>query len=502
MRVVQAPQRTVGVIDIGSNSGRCVVFELAPGGHIHVVRDTRAPLRLARELERRESLSNEAIDRTLDALRDFRSVVEGADTRWILAVATSAVRESTNAMLLVDRAAEAGIDLRVITGESEARLAFMGAAYGLPIHHGLLIDVGGGSMEVASFRDRVLVRSWTLPLGALRISDDFLSSDPPAKKDLKRMRDHIATTLADARIPSLDADEVLVGTGGTVRNLAKVDRKRRSYPIQRLHGYEVTADGVGSIAEALAEHTAAQRARMAGLNPDRIDSVVGGAFVVAGVLERVGARHILVSGLGLREGLALQDSGVDRLPGPALVRQASIAALGSRFTGWSLTRAERTASLARSLLDAAAPGLPDEIRETVHHAAHMLEMGGSIDFYNRQDHAAQLVAGSDLLGFSHRDLALLAALIRFSESDRFRMKVSRPLLTDADRTWLARAGVALEVADELDARFPPGMALASEWRVEGRRAVLVSPAPPAWSPSGLARRFKKAFGLQLVPPRT
>ena len=273
---MEASSRTLGVIDIGSNSGRCMVFELAPGGHIHVVRDSRAPLRLARELEDDGSLSDNAIERTLDALRDFRSVTDGADTPWILAVATSAVRESSNAKLLIERAAAEGLHLQVVSGEGEARFAFMGAAYGLPVHHGLLIDVGGGSMEVARFRDRALVRSWTLPLGALRLSDDFLHTDPPTRKELKRLRDHIGSTLADTDIARLTDDEVLVGTGGTVRNLAKIDRKRRAYPIQRLHGYEVAIGGLDVITAALTEHSALQRARMAGLNPDRIDSIVGG----------------------------------------------------------------------------------------------------------------------------------------------------------------------------------------------------------------------------------
>jgi exopolyphosphatase/guanosine-5'-triphosphate,3'-diphosphate pyrophosphatase len=355
---------------------------------------------------------------------------------------------------------------------------------------------------VAHFRERALVRSWTLPLGALRLSDDLLRSDPPAKKELKRLRDHVAATLSDTDIPQLADGEVLVGTGGTVRNLAKIDRKRRAYPIQRLHGYEVSVAGLEMTTAALAEHAEVQRARMAGLNPDRVDSIVGGALVVAGVVEHVAAEWILVSGLGLREGVALAETGVEQLPDPTAVRQASLAALGSRFKGWSLARAERTATLAQSLLDAVSPDFPEEMRGTVRQAAKMLGMGGSIDFYNRQDHAVQLVAGSDLLGFSHRGLALLAALIHFSESDRFPMKSNRPLLGDDDRPWLARAGVALELADELDARFPPDAQLNSEWQVEGREARLVSPVPSAWTPRDVSLRFKRAFGLRLVVPKT
>src|SRR4249920_1759935 len=188
-----------------------IVFRLRDGEHLDVIEDARAPLRLARELHTGAELGPEAITRTLEALRDFRAVAEGAGADRILAVAT------------------------------EARLGFVGAVHDLPVTSGATIDVGGGSAEISRFHDRRLNRTWMFELGSLRLSDRFLDDDPPTGSQLKHMRKLVGETLQDAEIDGLTSGEVLVGIGGTVRNLAKIDMHRTEYPLRLLHGYELPA---------------------------------------------------------------------------------------------------------------------------------------------------------------------------------------------------------------------------------------------------------------------
>src|SRR5204862_7745205 len=108
------------------------------------------------------------------------------------------------------------------------------------VENGWVLDVGGGSLEILRFRDRESIGSWTLPLGGLRLSDRFLKSDPPTREEVGRLRDHVTRTLVAAGIEPLAGGERVVGTGGTIRNLAKMDRRKRPYPIPRLHGYVLT----------------------------------------------------------------------------------------------------------------------------------------------------------------------------------------------------------------------------------------------------------------------
>ena len=173
--------KPLAVIDVGSNSGRVVVLRLH-GAHIEILADARAPLRLAAELKDGK-LRSAAIERTVAAMRDFRAIAEAAGVTRIAAVATSAVREASNRDDLIQAiASEVGIDVDIIDGEEEARFSFLGAVYGLAIENGCLVDIGGGSVEVSRFKDRELQESWTLPLGALRLSKRFLQTDPPTQE--------------------------------------------------------------------------------------------------------------------------------------------------------------------------------------------------------------------------------------------------------------------------------------------------------------------------------
>ncbi|MEA2550259.1 MAG: exopolyphosphatase / guanosine-5-triphosphate,3-diphosphate pyrophosphatase, partial [Actinomycetota bacterium] len=180
--------RPFAVIDIGSNSGRMIVFRLSAGDHLDVIEDARAPLRLARALRDGDSLGSEAIERTLEACRDFRAVADGAGATRIIAVATSAVRDASDGEELVRRAARSGVPLQVIDGNLETRLGFTGAVHDLPVVSGFTMDVGGGSVELGRFVDRALQTSWTLPFGSLRVSDRFLESDPPAEHEMDTIR--------------------------------------------------------------------------------------------------------------------------------------------------------------------------------------------------------------------------------------------------------------------------------------------------------------------------
>ena len=125
-RSAENDDRPFAVLDVGSNSARMIVFRLREGEHLDVLEDARAPLRLARELRSGNELGTEAIDRTLEALRDFRAVAEGAGADRILAIATSAVRDAADGPVLLDRARELGVPLQIIDGDTEARLGFVG----------------------------------------------------------------------------------------------------------------------------------------------------------------------------------------------------------------------------------------------------------------------------------------------------------------------------------------------------------------------------------------
>ena len=487
----------LAVIDIGSNSGRVVVYRVGAEGGFRIQATTRAALRLVREVDEGHALSEEAIARTLDALRDFQALSVGAGAERRFAVATAALRDAENAPALLERIrTELGLEVRIISGDQEAWYGFVGAVLGLPVEHGVLFDLGGGSMQLTRFRERRRLTSWSLPLGSLRLSDAFLASDPPKSAEIRRLQDHVRQALEKAGVPRLTPGEALVGTGGTVRNLAKIDRRSRDYPIQRVHGYVIGAGRLKAIVSMLASRRAKDRRSVPGLNEDRGDSIVGGGLAVQTLAESLDAREVHVSGQGVREGVALAE-GMDALPAPAAVREASLQALCSRFRTWDERTAGRRSALVEALLRALEPGASVELREALLQAARVLDIGRSVDFFDRHEHAADMVMETELYGFSHRGLALLSAILRRAGDDDSPLRTYGPLLAGEDGAAVDRASVLLALADDIEERCPPGVALELQCE-SGRQEVKVAvPALAGWRPRALGDRFARAFGRKL-----
>jgi exopolyphosphatase/guanosine-5'-triphosphate,3'-diphosphate pyrophosphatase len=496
--VARADDRPFAVVDVGSNSARMIIFRLRPGEHLDVLEDARAPLRLGRELRDDDRLGSDAIARTMEALRDFRAIADGAGAQRMIAVATSAIREAGDGERLLAEARAVGIPLEVIDGDAEAMFGFLGAVHDLPVHHGVAMDLGGGSMELTSFHDRRFQRSWTFPLGSLRVSDRFLLSDPPEDTELKDIRKVVKTTLDRAGVAPIDTGGDLIGIGGTVRNLAKMDLRRSDHPLHLLHGYELHAEHIEEILGDLATRTMKRRARLRGLNPDRADSIVGGATVVLAVMRRLDVERLLISSRGLREGLALEDP--DHVPTPREVRTISVATLASRFATWDPVVAARRVSLATQLIDALDPEVAPPVKELLEHAASLVDIGKAIDHYERWEHTAMIATTADLAGFSHGGLVALAAMLRHAGEHTSLGSYAR-LIPPEDRPGLRRSAVALALAEELLRRIPVGepATLTCTWR-RGRFEVH-APVPAGWRPRTILDRFRGAFGgkLSIVP---
>ncbi len=474
--------RTIAVVDIGSNSGRVLVLQRDEFGHLDVLQDEGAPLRLVEALDGEGRFSDQVIDRTVEVMRDFRAIATSAGAGQMLAVATAAVREAPNGTALVQRIREAlCCEVEVISGKQEAAYAFTGALHGLPVDDGLLIDQGGGSMQFVRFRGRQAKQSWTFPLGALRLSGRFLRSDPPTIGERHALAGYVERELTDAKLPRLQRGGELVGTGGTIRTLAKIDRRTHKYPISRLHGYVLSRTGLDHVAARLGSAAQGERSQIPGLSADRLDSIAAGAFAIQRVMEIVGARRMLVSGQGLREGLALSSLG-DGLHPAAEVRKGAIAELAARFTSWRPETAARRRALALVLLEGVDPQAPAGMRELLGHAATILDIGRSVDFYNRHEHTAAMLIATDLEGFTHPAVALLAAIIERSGGKKA-VKAYRPLVTQEQEWTVVRYGAILRVADELERRHPPGAVVDFAWEQRGSRLEIRAP----WlSPSRLA----------------
>jgi exopolyphosphatase/guanosine-5'-triphosphate,3'-diphosphate pyrophosphatase len=364
----------------------------------------------------------------------------------------------------------------------------------LPVTDGAAVDIGGGSIEITTFRDRRIRRTWTFPLGSLRVSDRYLTEDPPSEGEIKALRKSARTTFEDARVPELGPDGDLVGIGGTVRNLAKMDLRRTEHPLSLLHGYELARANLAELVDDLASRSMKRRARLSGLNPDRADSILGGAVVLSATMRHLDADRVVISSRGLREGLALGDPSTP-VPTAREVRTISIATLAARFATWDPEAAERRSSLAAQLIEALDPDAEPSLVELLEHAAFLVDVGKAIDYYERYDHAAMIVTTADLAGFPHRSLGNLAAILRYAGGDPSLGPYAR-LVPTSERPAVRRASVALELAEELHRRIPRDEVPVVRCRW-GRRFEVEAPVPAAWDPRGVADRFFAVFRSRL-----
>ena len=487
----------VAVIDIGSNSGRVMVFERDISTHLRLLAGSRASLRLVHDVDERGALSDATMARTTEALRDFQAIAAGAGATRLVAVATAAMRDAKNGALFARRLhRELGIRVEIIEGLAEARYGFAGAVRGLAVSSGVLFDLGGGSLQITRFAHRRPAKGVSLPFGALRLSERFLESDPPTAKQLRRLRDHVRRHLAKARVSRLRSGDWLVGTGGTLRNLAKIDRQTRQYPIGGLHGYELSVDRLGEVVDRLAATREKRRDEVAGLSAERADSIVGGAVAIQTLAEFVRARHILVSGQGVREGIVLGLLKI-AIGSPQTVKEASLASLVSRFDGWRREAAFRRRGVASQLLRALEPRAPASVVMAVDHAAQVLDIGRSLDVVNRHEHVADILLSTELNGFAHKELALVSAIVRRAGDRHADVRLLGLVCDPRDFGLVDRAAIILALADEIEARCPHGGRIAVDCRV-GRHVTLSVSRLPSWLAKDLDKRFERAFGRSLI----
>jgi exopolyphosphatase/guanosine-5'-triphosphate,3'-diphosphate pyrophosphatase len=303
--VVRSPV-TLAALDVGSNSFHLVVVQLGEDGSVKVLDRAREMVRLGEASLHAGVIPPEAFERGLTALHGMAARAQSHRPAAVLAVATSAVREASNGRAFVEAAQrECGLDIRVIDGIEEARLIYMGARQALALdgEQAALFDVGGGSTEAILGNDHHALLASTLKLGVLRLRDHWLRTDPPSPHDTAVMAEWVRTVTSPtiARFQAAGFDLVAL-TSGTALALARLAGRR----LPRVGGvdrYQLTLSALRAWEERLSAMTAAERARVPGLDPGRVDTIVPGAVILRSILQATGAESALVCDAALREGI-------------------------------------------------------------------------------------------------------------------------------------------------------------------------------------------------------
>ncbi len=295
----------VALIDLGSNAVRFVLAEITPGVGYRILRKARVQTRLGSGLN--GHLSPRAVRDTLQAVRSFLQTLPPDKDLKVLAVATAAVREAgARDSLLEPLRRDAGIEVSILRGQEEARLGAVAALHTLDVVNGLVVDLGGGSLQVGEVRNRLATYADSFPLGAVRMTERFLHHDPPLPGEIERLRREIRRHLAGA-LPVRRRRGEMVGLGGTVRTLARIHLGLEYDQDDSRQGLRLPRPAITAIREKLQELSLGERQRVRGLKPERADIILAGAVVVEEVMTQADSPALTVCKNGVRDGILLRE---------------------------------------------------------------------------------------------------------------------------------------------------------------------------------------------------
>ncbi|GAB1328313.1 Ppx/GppA family phosphatase [Streptomyces sp. NPDC093260] len=300
----------LGVLDVGSNTVHLLVVDAHPGARPLPAHSHKVELRLAQLLDADGSIGAEGVERLIAVLRDALQAAEDKGVEDLLPFATSAVREAGNADDVLARVREeTGVRLQVLSGAEEARLTFLAARrwFGWSAGKLLVLDIGGGSLEIAYGIDEEPDAAVSLPLGAGRLTAGWLPGDPPDPEDVRALRRHVRTEIARTvgEFSRFGAPDHVVATSKTFRQLARIAGAARSADglyVQR----ELKRESLEAWVPRLAAMTAEERAELPGVSDGRATQLLAGALVAEGAMDLFGVERLEICPWALREGVILR----------------------------------------------------------------------------------------------------------------------------------------------------------------------------------------------------
>jgi exopolyphosphatase / guanosine-5'-triphosphate,3'-diphosphate pyrophosphatase len=450
----------LAAIDIGTNSLHMIVVQVQADLSFEVIDREKQMVRLGAGGLDGRALTPEAMSLALQVLSKFSRLAASHQVDHIIAGATSAVREAENGgEFLHAIVSQTGIRARVLSGTEEARLIHLAAAYGLGMSGevGVVIDIGGGSVEITRGTGPAIDLGRSFKVGVIRLTERFVKSDPISSRDERKLVKHIESELDDhlEKIVHAGFDRV-VGTSGTILSLGAV-AAGESERAAAVRNRRVSAKQIHRIRKQLTSLNLEKRLEVPGLDPRRADLAVSGAILLDTILKRLNADELSLCDLSLREGLVLdyiakhrkEIAQADRYPD---VRRRSVIELAERCSYWP-DHAHQIARLSLGLFDRTRSihGMTDKEREWLEYAAILHDAGVHISYERHHRHSYYLIRNGDLRGFEPDEIETIALVARYHRrTPPSRRHADFNKLGRKRRKIVRRLAAMLRVAENLD----------------------------------------------------
>ncbi len=448
-------EKRIAIIDVGSTSLRVIIMLINRNGSYRMLDQAKEHVRLSYRLFRDKRLQKDKMAEAIEAIKIFKALAGAYGVEEIIAVATAAVRSALNGLQFVENVFLAtGIKVETIDGHREAYLDCISAANTIAQDDYILIDVGGGSTELALVKERVPLVLESLPMGSMNLTELF-----PVNKeaDLKKLDQHIDQQLKSMYGFSAGKGLPVVAVGGSARALAKIDKQEIRHPLEGIHNYILDQETCFKIYRRLASIPVNKRDNVPGLDKKRTDIILGGLAPLMGLLRNFEAKEVCINGNGIREGLFFEYYHLNNRDstGPLVhdVLEHSINNLLLNYDQ-NLRHSYLVQALSLQLFDQLMPlhGLRSSERRILAAASALHDIGRVVNYYNHHMHTFYLVLHSPLYGFNNREKTIAAFIGGMHDGSGFSVSIAdyRAVLKPGDEGIIRLLSLFAEIAESLD----------------------------------------------------
>ena len=409
----------IGLVDIGSNTIRLVIFEFDTKTGLNEILNIKTPARLSQYLTDDLKMNQDGIDVLTTTLHSFKSVANKFEVNELHPVATAAIRQSTNQNEIIKHIkSELDISIKIIPDQEEAFYGFYAITHTTDVEDGVSIDIGGGSTEVTLFKDKTIIEAHSFPFGVVTLKRKFFEDkDHNDKSAIKAMEKFIAKQFE--QLPWLQDQKIaLVGIGGSARNVARIHQSEHSYPIGGVHNYSMTEEDMDEVYKIIKKSSRDDLKDIDGLSRDRIDIILPAVSVFKTLFEQINATHFTFSRKGLREGYIMKLIS-ERHPQEFKkenIRKDALYHLANEYSieeSSAKQRVKLAQSLLSQLIDLDKIQVTKKEQELFAEGAYLYYLGRFIDADSSSPHTYYIIANSMIDGFPHEDRVKLAMLASF-----------------------------------------------------------------------------------------
>ena len=444
---------TLGIIDMGSNSVRLILVRIQNDLSFRLLDEHKESIRLGDGFTENMTLLPSKVDSAVKTMSMFKRLCDAQNVTKIIAVATAAVRKAKNGEHLIKRIKnETGIEMKVISGEEEAYLDFLAVSNSFSIRDALILDIGGGSFELIHMKDRKAKHCISISFGSIDLAEKFNIKDPLSKDEEKKLKSFLEKQLEGISWLKKVRGLPVIGVGGTMRNIGKMDMMRKKYPIDIIHAYQMNSDDFYGLYNKVKKLGLEEKKDFPGLSADRADIFTGSASLVNSIMNITESPSLIISGKGVREGLFYQhllEKNVV-IDNPLMLSLENTA----KNMGLDLVHSFQIRKLTKRLFEHLQPlhNIKKDVGNIIDTASLLHDSGVIINYYNHHRNSFFVILNSQINGLSHRELVMSAYIASFHRKNKGYddFSIYSQLLDDKDIEIIKQISVMLRIAESLD----------------------------------------------------